>query len=482
MSARVEYGDWQTPIELSSAVLACVARLGAPAPSVVLEPTCGVGSFLVAAARKHRRARLLGYEINEAHAAEARARLPSSRARITVADFFATSWDREIAAMPGHVLVVGNPPWVTNAAQGALNSRNLPEKTNFKGHAGFDAMTGKSNFDVSEWMILRLLGAMRARRSTFALLCKTTVARRVIELAAERRWNLRPGGLWRIDAMRHFRASVDAVLFLCETGRAERQDGRWALHDSLEATSPTATMEVVDGVLVPDVDGSARTAHLVGNSEPEWRSGLKHDCARVMELSRSGASWRNGLGERVSIEPEWVFPLLKSSDVANGRSRTTKRGEPVASRAVIVTQRKIGDDTASLEREAPRLWVYLSAHRAPLEARKSVIYRGQPDFAMFGVGPYSFAPWKVAVSGLYKSCAFMLVPPREGRPVMLDDTCYFLPFESEASARRAHDALTSTLAADFLASRVFLDGKRPIRKAILQQLDLRRLETARTSM
>jgi hypothetical protein len=58
---------------------------------------------------------------------------------------------------------------------------------------------------------------------------------------------------------------------------------------------------------------------------------------------------------------------------------------------------------------------------------------------------------------------------------MLDDTCYFLPFESEANARRAWEALRSPPAMDFLAGRIFWDAKRPISKAILQRLDLRAL-------
>ena len=103
-------------------------------------------------------------------------------------------------------------------------------------------------------------------------------------------------------------------------------------------------------------------------------------------------------------------------------------------------------------------------------------YRGQPPYAIFGVGPYTFAPWKIAISGLYKRCVFRLVGPRDTetsqRPVVLDDTCYFLPFTSKSAAKRALAALQSPLAQDFLTSRVFWDAKRPINKALLQSLDL----------
>jgi hypothetical protein len=142
---------------------------------------------------------------------------------------------------------------------------------------------------------------------------------------------------------------------------------------------------------------------------------------------------------------------------------------------MIVTQRSLGEDTAGLRRTAPRAWKYLSRHRALLDARKSSIYEKQPPFAIFGIGSYSFAPWKVAISGLYKRSIFTVVGPYEGRPVVLDDTCYFLAFDDEARARRAAKALRSEAATDFLVARIFWDAKRPITKGILQALDLQAL-------
>jgi hypothetical protein len=140
-----------------------------------------------------------------------------------------------------------------------------------------------------------------------------------------------------------------------------------------------------------------------------------------------------------------------------------------------VTQRALGEDTAALAQGAPRAWKYLMRHRTVLDARKSAIYESQPPFAIFGVGSYSFAPWKVAISGLYKRSTFTVVGPHRGRPVVLDDTCYFLAFDDEARAQRAAEALRSEAASDFFASRIFWDAKRPINKGILQALDLQAL-------
>ncbi|MBX3188311.1 MAG: hypothetical protein KF819_14930 [Labilithrix sp.] len=450
-----ERGDFQTPLELARAV---VARAGGR-PAAVLEPTCGEGSFLLAASRAHPRAELHGFEIDARHVRASRARVP--RARVRQASFFDVDWEREIAALPEPILILGNPPWVTSAELGSLGSRNVPRKTNFKALRGLEALTGKSNFDVSEWMIARLVVAAQRRRATIAMLCKAAVARKVIELAAAMECAI-SGALFCIDARAHFGAAVDAVLLVAASDPRGR-DARWPIYASLDDARPRAEMSLSSGRLVADADAFERTAHLEGASTPEWRSGLKHDCAKVMELTERV----NGMGERVHVEEEHVFPLLKSSDVANGVERP--------SRSVIVPQRALGEDTADLERRAPKLWRYLAAHRAELSARKSRIYRDRPPFSIFGVGPYSFARWKVAVSGLYKSFAPMLIPPYRGRPVMLDDTCYFLPFDGEAAAKRALDALRSPLAREFVAARVFWDAKRPINKALLQRLDLRAL-------
>ena len=173
---RIERGDWQTPAGLARAVLervvAAAAMSGARAPRTVIEPTCGEGTFLVAAGERFARAELRGYEIDAGYTRIARMALREhgARARVVTKDFFATDWERELAEVVGPVLVVGNPPWVTTAQLGVMGRTNAPDKSNERGLQGLDARTGKSNFDVSEWMIERLLEALEGREATVAML------------------------------------------------------------------------------------------------------------------------------------------------------------------------------------------------------------------------------------------------------------------------------------------------------------------------
>ena len=108
-------------------------------------------------------------------------------------------------------------------------------------------------------------------------------------------------------------------------------------------------------------------------------------------------------------------------------------------------------DTSGIERKAlQRLWRYLMRHSDALDGRKSSIYENRPRFSVFGIGPYSYSPWKVAISGLYKRISFMLVPPCDALPVMVDDTCYSIPCRSKEEAELLYVLLSCSQAIDLL--------------------------------
>jgi methylase of polypeptide subunit release factors len=150
-----EFGDFQTPLPLATDVCRFLAGNGIE-PAAVVEPTCGVGNFVLSAVEQWPNANHLGVEINPVYV-ENLLPLVGRKARVEQQNFFTFDWLGAFRDLPEPVLVLGNPPWVTNARLGSLGSSNLPEKSNFQGHVGLDAITGKSNFDISEWMLIRLL-------------------------------------------------------------------------------------------------------------------------------------------------------------------------------------------------------------------------------------------------------------------------------------------------------------------------------------
>ncbi len=157
--------------------------------------------------------------------------------------------------------------------------------------------------------------------------------------------------------------------------------------------------------------------------------------------------------------------MLKSSELANGDVVKPKRW-------MLVTQSAIGQDTAPIEYEAPLTWRYLCGHADRLDRRNSTIYRNRPRFSVFGVGAYTFSPWRVAISGFYKKLRFRVVGSFEDRPIVLDDTCYFIPCDSKAEAVLVRDLLHSDPARQLLNAFVFLDSKRPVTVGLLGRLDL----------
>lgn len=463
---RAEFGDFQTPIDLAREVCLLVAGTGFR-PASVLEPTCGSGAFVRAALETFPGvARVLGFELNEHYAERARtaAVTVSSRAVVEIrqSDFFLTDWPRVVGALPEPILIVGNPPWVTNAELGTLRSSNLPEKSNIDNLRGINALTGRSNFDISEWMLRKNLEWLQGRSSMLAVLCKTSVARKVLLFAWQNSMPVASAALYRLDAKQHFGAAVDACLLLVRMDPAASTKECWE-YGSLRSHQPISVLGLRDGRLVANVNAYERWRNLAASGLSGWRSGIKHDCSQVFELYSHNSKFVNGLGEMVELEPKVVFPMLKSSDLAANR-------EP--RRWMLVPQRMMGDDPSHLQRNAPRTWSYLVAHSRLLDKRASSIYKNRPRFSIFGVGPYSFAPWKVAIAGLYKKLCFVPVLSFQDRPVVLDDTCYFFPCQSQEECALLHEFVQSDPAREFWSAFIFWDSKRPITAQLLNLLDL----------
>ena len=47
---KIEYGDFQTPIELANQICHKLVELGVN-PEIIIEPTCGIGNFIDASFR-----------------------------------------------------------------------------------------------------------------------------------------------------------------------------------------------------------------------------------------------------------------------------------------------------------------------------------------------------------------------------------------------------------------------------------------------
>lgn len=457
-------GDFQTPDALAEEVWSSLGHLedfGA-----VLEPTVGKGAFLRSAPATVLGCTWICRDLNETYLEETRlaARERGIKdLRLDHADAFALDADSLRNVDPGQpLLAIGNPPWVTSSGQARFDIRNLPKKENGRfGLVGLDALTGSANFDIAEAILLRLLDAVSGFEDVqLAFLVKRTVAIKLGRRLLDRASSL---SFARIDAKRHFAASVDAGLFVCRLRRSSRGPARHIDVSDMIGGDVCRRAGFSNGRFVEDLDAHGGAAHLEAIEPVPWRQGVKHDVARLLELRVSdGNVVTNGLGEQVEVEQEVLCPLYKSSDVAHGR-------EP--RRVFPLFQMDLSGPVPDLALRWPGLAAYLARHQEVFEARKSRIYAGKPPYSIFGVGGYVLAPWKVVVSGMYPTANFQVVGPSQGgRPPLVDDTCYLLPFEREEDARRVADYLNSDGPQSLIFCLADKGAKRPITKALLSRI------------
>ena len=469
-----EYGDYQTNLALTLQI-AKKLRASGISPHVVIEPTCGKGNFILAVLNTFVDVeKIYGIEIQEKYTWQAKFNILDfflqhpNRTKPDIQIFQASIFNFDYLPIKKNIgenkelLIIGNPPWVTNSTLGTMDSQNLPTKINFKRHKGLDAMTGKGNFDIAEYITIDLLRNFGKFEGNMCFLVKNTVVKNIVSALPILKLPIAGLKKQNIDSKKEFNVSVDASLFLCRLNNRPEYSCQ---------ESDFYTSEVKCDFGWKNNKFMSDLSHIVddidGVSPFEWRQGIKHDCTKVMEFELKDDLYCNKLGEIFKIENDLVYPLLKSSDL-----KSTSVGP--SRKKTIVTQKYVGQDTSYIQ-NYPQTFEYLSRHIDYFRKRKSSIYKGKSDFSIFGVGDYSFKPYKIAISGLYKTFHFCLIKPQEGKPVMLDDTCYFIGFDRLEQAEYIWNLLNSEKVTSFLKCISFRDSKRMITKDILMRIDLKKL-------
>ncbi len=473
---RREYGDFQTNKDLTNQVTNYISSKSENI-EFVLEPTCGKGDFILASIRQFKTIkRIVGVEIYQPYVWETKFKilsffLENSRNKkpnidIIHANAFEFPYE-SIANETKHLrtLIIGNPPWVTNSELGTIDSNNLPQKSNFKKHKGFDALTGKGNFDIGEYISLIMLKHFDRHNGIFAFLIKNSVVRNITHDQINKQYRIVEAEKLNIDSKKEFNVSVNASLFLTKLNH--EPDFICKELDFYTRKNITTFGWYKDKFVNSIVDYD-ETSDIDGKSSFVWRSGIKHDCSKIMELERVNGHFVNGFKQELKLEKDLVYGLLKSSDL---KDYTTNQFRKLT----IITQKKIGQKTNYIKSDYPLTFSYLNSNKEYFDKRKSSIYRDKPSFSIFGIGDYSFSPFKVGISGMYKTTHFTLVKTDNGKPIMLDDTCYFIGFQDYKMAQIAHYLVNSKISQKFLKSIIFSDSKRSINKDILMRIDFEML-------
>ncbi|MCQ2515038.1 MAG: hypothetical protein MJ089_08130 [Ruminococcus sp.] len=462
-SAKKEFGDYQTPLSFAINVCGYLKKYMDINPKVIIEPTCGIGNFIHASLSTFENVeRVYGIEINEKYTEICKQTNNNDERLEVYNENIFTFNTRQLCS---NCLIIGNPPWVTNSEL----VYNLPPKTNFKNLSGMNAMTGESNFDICEYIILKLIEEFNGTESTIAMLCKTSVARNVLLELERNNRDVKAVKIVNFNASKIFNICVSACLLIIDFSKNCKNNKKCDIVDIDNPEKNVDILKIKNGSLISEM---IEAEDFDGICELEWRQGVKHDVSKIMELVKvTDDKYRNGNGEEVELEKTIVFPLLKSSHFKKPIIKENFK------KYVIVTQKKARQDTSYIEQVAPKTWEYLNDNKELFEKRKSSIYNGAPAFSMFGVGDYSYSKYKIGVSGFYKKALFCLVYNRDNleHSVMGDDTSYFLDFEDYDLAYSCMLLLNSERVQRFLRGISFQDAKRPYTKKVLSRICLKKV-------
>ncbi|MGI8951167.1 MAG: hypothetical protein ACR2FN_06240 [Chitinophagaceae bacterium] len=474
---RTEYGDFQTNSELGFKITQYLSKQ-IKAPEILIEPTCGKGNFIIAALKSFSTLKnIYGIEIYKPYVWETKfsilnyflqnsnANKPDIKIRhYNIFDFDFT----QIASKSSdkNILIIGNPPWVTNSMLGSLNSSNLPSKSNFKKHSGLDAMTGKGNFDIAEYITLMMLNSFQNLNGTLVFLVKNSVIKNLVFDQKKNNYKIDKLEKHCIDSKKEFNVSVDAAMLFCELNSNPSFECKE--FDFYNNKKPNQSFGWIEDKFVSNIETYVHSKNIDGQCAFEWRQGLKHDCSSIMEFDKVNCFYVNALNENAELEEDLIYGILKSSDLKNTVITNPRK-------YTIVTQKKVGQETFYIKNNFPKTYQYLLNHQNSFDTRKSSIYKDKPLFSIFGIGDYSFKPYKVVISGLYKTFHFSLVLPQNNKPIMLDDTCYMLGFDNIDFAVYTFILLNLEITKRLLQSITFSDAKRTFTKDVLMRMDIQKL-------
>ena len=311
----IEYGDFQTNESLAKRVCDVLAADGYR-PTIIIEPTCGQGNFVLAALRRFSTIRVIyAVEIYKPYLYQCKFNLLAyfidhpTASKPTIHLLHQSVFDTDFSHVADsnsddELLIIGNPPWVTNATLGAMASVNLPPKTNFKQHTGLDAVTGKSNFDIAEFITIQLLTQFQNQRGHLALLVKNSVVKNGVYDQANRPFRI--GNLQKrvIDTKKEFNVSVDAALF---STTLNTEPAKVCSESPLNNSQTEHTgFGWVNQKFVSNTSPYHRLAAFDETCRFEWRQGMKHDCSAVMELTRTVDGYFCGVQAGIDVENDLI--------------------------------------------------------------------------------------------------------------------------------------------------------------------------------
>lgn len=185
-----------------------------------------------------------------------------------------------------------------------------------------------------------------------------------------------------------------------------------------------------------EVEEKTSDGYLKFNNNPEYTHGNSKDVK---------------LNNVEKIEPEYVYPMVKS--------RHVNKWNQDGCYNVIIPQKKAGVDNED-ELRGTKLYEYLQEMKEDLNTRSSswVNSDDKPFYSIFGIGEYTFTPYRVIWTAMGYSPEFCVVSDVEDellgtKPILPDNPIGYVPAQSKEEAHYICGILNSTPVFDYFDAR-----------------------------
>lgn len=199
---------------------------------------------------------------------------------------------------------------------------------------GLEAITGKGNFDIGEYIILLMLNIFSKYNGHLAMLAKNSVIKNLIYDLPKTNYKINDIVALNIDTKKHFDVSVDASLFKCTFKPTNKVSFTCKVSSIVSPTAIENEFGWVGNKFVSNITIYKRNIKYDGISPYIWRQGVKHDCSKIMELDLINNKYVNGLKRELDLEKKLIYGLVKSSDLNSPIIRKPRK-------YVIITQKEL---------------------------------------------------------------------------------------------------------------------------------------------
>jgi len=220
---------------------------------------------------------------------------------------------------------------------------------------------------------------------------------------------------------------------------------------SEDPTSPWLTGRVKATSAVRRIIG--KSPYVARHGAHTWRSGVfwidivsKRPDGLVLIANNPETAKKKVDALQATVEEQWIYPLLKGGDVNRWLARPS---------ANILMAQDLSDPSKAyseslLKTNYPKTHAYFKRFEPELENRSGYkMYlepSGNPFYAIYNVGYYTFAPFKVVWPNIASEVTAAVVSEYQDKVIVPEHIVTLVPFESEREAHFVCAVLNTALA------------------------------------